>query len=512
MSVSKLPDSQQSKLSSLLPLLNLPKLKTELAQRSLSYFAKQAWHVVEPSTEYTHGWHIDAICEHLEAVSSGQIRNLIINIPPRHAKSLLISVFWPVWTWTIKPEIRWLFASYADSLAVRDSLKCRRIILSPWYQAQWGEVFQLTGDQNAKTRFENSKTGYRVATGVGGVSTGEGGDIVAVDDPIKSFDASSLAARESVIEWWDLAMSTRLNNPKTSAKVVVMQRLHENDLTGHLLEKMQADGEHYEHLCLPVEYEKTQRVTCLGWRDPRTEPNELLWPERFDRKAVDALKRALGSYGTAGQLQQHPSPAEGGLLKRMWWRFWIGKDTSPAPVTTRLADGTIYEHPQVTLPDTFDDMIQSWDMTFKDTKGSDFVAGGVWGQEGANCYMLDLTHKRMDITATIQAVKDLSVKWPETYAKIVEDKANGPAVIGMLQGQISGLIAYDPKAGKAGRVNAVSPQIESGNVYLPHPTIAPWVYEMIDECAAFPNGAHDDMVDQMTQALLRWQNHGSVFL
>jgi len=309
-----------------------------------------------------------------------------------------------------------------------------------------------------------------------------------------------------------LAMSTRLNNPKTSAKVVVMQRLHENDLTGHLLEKMQADGEHYEHLCLPAEYEENQRVTCLGWRDPRTEPNELLWPERFDRQAVDGLKRALGSYGTAGQLQQHPSPAEGGLLKRMWWRFWIGKDTSPAPVTTRLVDGTIYEHPQVTLPDAFDDTIQSWDMTFKDTKGSDFVAGGVWGRQGANSYMLDLTHRRMDITATIQAVKDLSVKWPETYAKIIEDKANGPAVIGMLQGQISGLIAYDPKAGKEGRVNAVSPQIESGNVYLPHPTIAPWVLEMIDECAAFPNGAHDDMVDQMTQALLRWQNHGSLFL
>lgn len=495
-----------------MPLLNLPKLKTELAQRSLSYFAKQAWHVVEPSTEYTHGWHIDAICEHLEAVSNGQIRNLIINIPPRHAKSLLVSVFWPVWTWATKPEIRWLFASYADGLAVRDSLKCRRIILSPWYQSQWGNVFQLTGDQNAKTRFENSKTGYRIATGVGGLSTGEGGDIVAVDDPIKSFDASSLAARESVIDWWDLAMSTRLNNPKTSAKVVIMQRLHEQDLTGHLLSKMQSGGEHYEHLCLPAEYEETKRVTVLGWRDPRTVSNVLLWPERFDRKSIDGLKQALGSYGTAGQLQQHPAPTEGGMIKRAWWRFWIGKDTNPPPVTTRLGDGTVYEHPQVVLPDVFDDMIQSWDMTFKDTKGSDFVAGGVWGKQQANSYMLDLTHKRMDITATIRAVQDLSLKWPETYAKIVEDKANGPAVIGMLQGQVSGLIAYDPKAGKEGRVNAVSPQIESGNVYLPHPTIAPWVDAMIDECASFPNGAHDDMVDQMTQALLRWRNHGSLFL
>lgn len=489
-------------------MLNLPKLKTELSQRSLSYYARQAWEVVEPGKEYVHGWHIDAICEHLEAVTRGEIRNLIINIPPRHMKSLLVSVFWPTWVWTTSPNQRWLFASYADSLAIRDALKCRRIIQSDWYQSQWGNVFRLTSDQNQKARFENDKTGYRVASGVGGMSTGEGGDVIAVDDPIKAIDVSSEAMRKAVIEWWDQAMSTRLNDPKRSAKVIVMQRLHEQDLTGYLLDKMKANGEHYEHLSLPAEYEPTKYVTCLGWSDPRTEPNELLWPERFDAVSLGNLKRALGSYGSAGQLQQRPSPAEGGMLKRAWWRFWIPKGANVTPVTTRQADGSLFEHPQMELPDTFDELIQSWDMTFKDTKASDFVAGGVWARAGANKFMLDLDHRRMNITETIKAVKAMSEKWPQTYAKLVEDKANGPAVIGMLHGEITGLIAYDPKTGKEGRVNAVSPQIESGNVYLPHPLVRAWVDGMIDECAAFPNGAHDDRVDQMTQALLRWQSMG----
>jgi predicted phage terminase large subunit-like protein len=484
----------------------IPSQHATIAERlPLSEFLRGAWQVVEPGKEYVHGWHIDAICEHLEAVTRGEIRNLIINIPPRHMKSLAVSVFWPTWVWTWWPESRWLFSSYADTLATRDSLKCRRIIQSQWYQSQWGDVFSFTSDQNQKTRFENSKMGYRVASGVGGMSTGEGGDFIVVDDPLKAIDASSAAMRESVIEWWDQSMSTRLNNPQRSGKVIVMQRLHENDLTGYLLEKMQADGEHYEHLSLPAEYEPTQHVTSIGWTDPRTQTNELLWPDRFSTESIGNLKRALGSYGSAGQLQQRPSPAEGGLLKRTWWRFWIPKGANVTPVTTRQADGTLFEHPQMELPESFDEVAQSWDMTFKDTKGSDFVAGGVWGKKDADKFMLDLSHGRMDITATIAAVQKLTHKWPDAHLKIIEDKANGPAVISMLRSKVPGLVAYDPKSNKEGRVNAVAPQIESGNVYLPHPALVGWVDAMIDECAAFPNGANDDRVDQMTQILIRWQ-------
>lgn len=454
-------------------------IQRELATRRLRHFVRLAWHVVEPATVYVPNWHIDAICEHLEAVSRGEIRNLLINMPPRHMKSLLCSVFWPAWEWTTSPHVRWLYASYAQSLSTRDSLKCRRLIESPWYQERWGDVYQLADDQNLKMRFENDRTGYRIATSVGGAATGEGGDRIIADDPHNALEAPSAAIRESTLAWWDETMSTRLNNQRTGTKVIVMQRLHEKDLSGHVL----AQGG-YEHLCLPAEYEGTKVYTSIGWSDPRTEPGELLCPERFGPVELAALKVALGSYGAAGQLQQRPAPAEGGLLKRTWWGFYRER------------------------PARFDEVLQSWDMAFKDTKSSDYVVGQVWGRIGAEKYLLDQVRDRMDFPATVQAVRTLTAKWPQAHAKLVEDKANGPAVIAQLKREIAGLIAVEPEGGKVARVNAVSPTIEAGNVYLPDPSIAPWIGDFLTECSQFPNGAHDDQVDAMSQALNRMQQHG----
>jgi hypothetical protein len=224
----------------------------ERARRSLREYIRMAWHVVEPSTPYVHGWHIDAMCEHLEAVTAGEIRNLLITVPPRHMKSLTVSVFWPTWEWLTHPERRWLFSSYALSLAIRDSLKCRRLILSPWYQRHFGHVYALTDDQNAKLRFENDKTGYRLSTSVGGAATGEGGDRLVCDDPHNVREADSDVIRAATLVWWDETMSTRLNDPATGARVIIGQRVHENDLAGHVLEQ---GG--YEHLCLRCEYEPT---------------------------------------------------------------------------------------------------------------------------------------------------------------------------------------------------------------------------------------------------------------
>jgi predicted phage terminase large subunit-like protein len=260
--------------------------------------------------------------------------------------------------------------------------------------------------------------------------------------------------------------------------VIVMQRVHENDLAGHVV---QQGG--YEELKLPAEYEGHKQLTCIGWKDPRTESGELLWPERFGAEEIERLKRTLGSYAAAGQLQQRPSPAEGGVLKRHWWKFYR---EAPRP---------------------FSEVIQSWDCAFKDTRTSDFVVGQVWGRHGADKYLLDQVRGRMDCPATIQAVKRLSEKWPQAHAKLVEDKANGPAVIATLKHEIVGLIAVNPEGGKEVRAHAVSPQIEAGNVYLPDATIAPWIGGFIDECAAFPNGAYDDQVDAMSQALVRLGTH-----
>lgn len=479
-------------------------MKRELATRKLSEFVKQGWHVVEPATRYVHGWHIDAICEHLEAVTHGDIRDLIINVPPGYMKSLLTSVFWPAWVWTFRPSERWLCMSYADTLAIRDSLKCRRVIQSAWYQSNWGDVYQLASDQDAKSRFENNKAGFRLAAGVGGGATGQHGNII-VDDPIKADDAHSATIRDTINRWWDETMSTRGVTTKRS-RVIIMQRLHEKDLTGHILAKMKADAEtnQYEHLCLPAEYVPTHRVTSIGWKDPRTEPGELLWPELVSREMNNQLKKDLGSYGTAGQLQQQPSPSEGGILRRDWWCFWVPKGIKLPTVTTYLDDNTLFEHFQVELPEAFDQQLQSWDMTFKDTKQSDYVCGQVWGKVGADRFLLDQVLERMDFVKTIDAVIKMTRKWPQASAKLIEDKANGPAVISSLKKKISGLIAIEPEGSKESRVHSVSPEIESHNVYLPHPLVAPWVNELIDRAAAFPNAAHDDDIDAMTQALRRW--------
>jgi len=476
----------------------LDEIDRELATRRLREFVVQAWPVLEPTTNFVPGWHLDAICEHLEAISLGHIRNLLITVPPRHMKSLSVSVFWLCWEWIRWPERRWLYASYAETLSIRDSVQCRRLIQSPWYRRGWGDRFLLTGDQNEKRRFENNRSGYRIASSVGGSNTGEGGDRVVVDDPHNVNDAESDPVRHTALTWWDTVMSTRLNDPKTGAKVIVMQRVHEQDLGGHVLEQ---GG--YEHLCLPAEYEGNRRKTMIGWSDPRQQIGELLWAERFGKPEIDELKRTLGSYAAAGQLQQRPSPAEGGLIKRYWWRFWQPRGAALPPVMVKYHDGSIAAVPATVLPENFIETLQSWDCAFKDLKSSDYVVGQVWARKSADKFLLDQVRGQMDCPTTIDAIRKLSAKWPPARTKLIEDKANGSAVIQVLRHELAGMIAVQPAGGKVARASAVCPQIESGNIYLPHPAMAPWIEAFIEECAAFPHARHDDQVDAMSQALLR---------
>jgi predicted phage terminase large subunit-like protein len=475
------------------------KVEREYAARSLREFVRQAWHVVEPSTPFVPDWHIDAITDHLEAVTRGDVRNLLINVPPRHMKSLLVSVFWPAWEWILHPERRWLYSSYAASLTIRDSVKCRRLIESPWYRARWGYIFSLTSDQNAKTRFDNNRSGYRLSTSVGGAVTGEGGDRIVCDDPHKVDEVESDTVRKGAIDWWDVAMSTRVNDPRTSAMVIVMQRCHQRDLSGHLLEKG-----NFEHLCLPAEYEGPGKTTVIGFSDPRTEPGELLWPERFGPQEIAELKVNLGSYAVAGQLQQRPSPAGGGIFKRHWFKFFQPRGAGLPPVLVRLPDGTPISVPAVEAPHHVDEQIQSWDCSFKDLDTSDYVVGQMWARRGAHFLLADQVRGRMDCPGTVKAVRAMREKWPGTMAVLIEDKANGSAVIQMLSHDIPGILPVNPGGGKIARAQAISPLVEAGNIYLPHPDWAPWVNDFIEECVQFPNGAHDDQVDAMTQAILRW--------
>jgi predicted phage terminase large subunit-like protein len=420
---------------------------------------------------------------------------------------LLTAVFWPAWVWIQQPQTRWLFASYAASLSVRDSVKCRRLIESDWYQRRWGSRYRLSGDQNQKHRFENDHTGYRIATSVGGSATGERADVVVVDDPHSVDQAVSDVERRTAVEWFNGTMCTRLNDFTTGHRIVIQQRLHETDLTGDLLGK---GG--FEQLCLPAEFEPERRcVTSIGWSDPRVEPGELLWPEKISAAQLEALKLSLGSYRYARQYQQRPSPAEGGIFKQRWWRFWRPAHVDLPPVAVRLPDGGTIQISAVPIPAPFNTMIQSWDMAFKDKATSDYVVGQVWGAKGADRFLLDQYRARLDLPGTKEAVRSLSVRWPKATAKLVEDKANGPAVIQELRHQLEGLIEITPEGGKIARAHAVSPIIEAGNVYLPHPATAPWVEAFMEEAAAFPNGRHDDQVDAMTQALNRLRQSGGMF-
>jgi hypothetical protein len=271
-------------------------VKAELARRRLRDFIRQAWHVAEPARALIPAWHVDAIAEHLQAVSEGQIPNLLINIPPGHGKSLIVSVLWPAWQW-IRTQAgarsRGLFASYEIGLATRDSVRCRTLIESEWYRETFRPAWKLSGEQNEKSYFVNTESGSRISLSVGGRSTGFRGDLIVVDDPLNASDQYSESARNAVIFWGDNVMSSRLNDMETGSKVIIMQRLHELDLSGHVL----AQGS-YEHLCLPSEFEPERRsATSIGWRDPRSGPGEILFPGLYPRRVLDQVKKDLGGAG-----------------------------------------------------------------------------------------------------------------------------------------------------------------------------------------------------------------------
>jgi predicted phage terminase large subunit-like protein len=508
LSLPKTSDELDSWLSSL-PKEQLRKLDLLLTSDSLRDFVRQAWPIVESTRRLTWNWHLDAICSHLEAVSKGQLKRLIINIPRRHTKSSIVSVFWPAWEWTRNPQARFLVGSHALSLCVRDSRHSRQVIESPWYQRNWGSLFKLTTDQNQKTHFENDRQGFRLSRSVGASAVGQGGDFVVVDDPHDPEQVQSDVQRQAVLDWFDGVMVSSIQDPEKSAHVLIMQRVHHKDLTGHLL----AQGG-YEHLCLPSEFVPERRcVTSIGFSDPRKERGELLFPKRFPQTYVDDQRVRLG-HRFAGQHQQNPSPPEGGLAKRHWWRFWVHPGQSFSPVKFQREDGSFHECPQMELPTVpvqgnghreikFERVLQSWDMSFKDKKEGSFVAGQVWASVGADKFLLDQDHRQIDFSVTLEAVRSMTKKWPEASEKLVEDKANGPAVISALRHEISGIIEVEPQGGKEARAQSILPEIESGNCYLPHPAIAPWVNKYIEEWAAAPKGDYWDQIDATSQALLR---------
>lgn len=462
---------------------SLQDLKAWKAQQSLLEFVRQSWAILEPGMDFVEGWHHGAICEHLEAVMNGQIRKLVISVPPEHSKSTIVAKCWPAWGWINHPSFDWLFSSYSAQRSIGDSVECRRIIDSRWYRENWGDLWNLTSDQNQKTRFINSAGGQRISMGLLGAGTGEHADAVVCDDPHSIRDQWSPRRLESSIQTWDQVMSRCINDPKTSRHVLILQRLHHKDLAAHCLRQ---GG--YEYLMLPSEYDPKRTVTTsINWKDPRKDPGELLWPERFGRPEIADVKIRLAARGFSAQHQQNPSQEEGAIFKRNYFKYYTN---DPRNIVAQM-----------------DETIQSWDMAFKDLDTSSKVAGHVWGRKGADRFLLDRICEHLDFVASIKAVTAMSLKWPTATAKLVEDKANGPAVINSLQRKITGLIAWPPKGqpmgSKIARAYAAQPEVEAGNIWLPDPQTHPWVEEFVEYLVSFPGGEYDDDIDAMTQALER---------
>jgi predicted phage terminase large subunit-like protein len=449
----------------------------------LAKFVRRFWPVLEPVTPLEWNWHLDLLCEHLTQAARGQCRRLIVNVPPRSMKSLLCTVLYPCWLWATGPERRFMFVSYADELSTDHSLFRRNVMNSPRFRQHWGGVVRFAKDQNLKTQYENTRQGVMFSTSISGAATGKGCDWLIVDDPQSARKAFSDAEREAVNRNFDLTFRSRLNNPTTGTIILVMQRLHEMDLTGHLLAK---EPGAWTHINLAAEAERDERwVFPITGNVKERRAGELLWPSRLSREVLADLKTALGSWAYAGQYQQSPAPLEGGIIKRKWLKFYRE------------------------LPGNRGTWIQSWDCTFKDARDSDFVVGQVWFQSGAEYYLVDQVRERMDFVRTRQAIQAMSRKYPQATAKLVENKANGPAVISSLRAEIDGIIPIEPRESKQARAHAVSPLFNAGNVFLPE---APWTGDFIDELTKFPGSAHDDQVDACTQALLYLRQRGGGIL
>jgi predicted phage terminase large subunit-like protein len=494
-------------------LFRLIKLKQTLAaELSLHEFLKQAWPWIAGKLEFVDGWHIQAICEHLEALYKRQIRNLLINIPPRCCKSTIISVAFPAWVWLHAPEEQFLCSSYAISLANRDSRFCRSLIMSPWYQENWGNRYQLLKDQNTKGRFDNNLKGYRLATSSKGSMTGEGGTILIADDPNNVQDRFSTADREARLEWLTQIWGSRLNNRETGCRVIVQQRMHQLDVSGYTISNDHFNE--YTKLILPMEFESKRHAATIvlpstngkPWQDPRQEDKELLWPAHTSVKEIEKIKNNIGEMGFAGQYQQRPSPEGGGIIKTDWFKWWKHE-----------------QRPEIEFT------VQSWDTAFSDLESACYSACTTWGMfydENwiSNIILLSSWKGRVGYPELREMAKRLYSDYNDTGKMhnpalkgrtvdmcIIEAKASGdPLIRDLVKGGVH-VVPYLPKGNKNDRVHKITHLIEAGLVWLPaqppnYIKLRPMADEFLEDIAAFPNAESNDVVDTMTQVLSKMRD------
>lgn len=442
---------------------------------SLSGFVREAWHVLEPTARYVHGWHMDAICAHLEAVTDGRINRLLINVPPGSSKSLLVSVLWPAWEWGPRGmrSMRYLATSFNDGPVKRDTRKSRDLILSDWYRTLWPEV---TLTRAGETSFANSDTGTREGVAFGSL-TSQRGDRLIIDDPHSTETAESPTERAATTRRFREGALNRLNDQDASAIVVVMQRLHEEDISGTILNL----GMGFEHLMLPMEFEPDRaRTTSIGFIDPRKAAGDLLDPNRFPRATVEALKRDMGSYAFAGQYQQRPAPREGGMFKRRWFSI---VDTTPARLTR----------------------IRRWDLASTASNGSndpDWTVGLLMGRDPEGFVYVEHVER---FRGSPHEVERAILATAEQDGRMVGVRLpQDPGQAGKSQSEylIRKLAGYDARAeretgSKQVRATPFAAQCEAGNVRLVR---GDWNEAFLAELETFPMAAHDDQVDAASGA------------
>lgn len=459
----------------LLSEADLQAVERELCRRSLAEFAKRAWHILEPAAELKWGWALDAICLHLEAVTDGRITRLLMNVPPGSMKSLLTGVIWPAWEWGPRnmPEMRFVGTAHEEQLAIRDSRRCRDLIKSEWYQGLW--AVRLSADLDGKREFGNTRKGVRQARAFTSM-TGVRGDRVILDDPISADNANSEAKLEAARIAFTETLPTRVNSEK-SAIVVIMQRLNEKDTSGVIM-KM---GLPYVHLCLPMRFEPARKcTTSIGWEDPRMVEGELMFPERFGEEQVRELEKTLGSYGTAGQLQQNPSPRGGGILKTAWFRYW----------TQHL--------PPIEWTEVFVDTAQ------KTGEENDYSVLELWARSTTgHGVLIDLLRGKWEAPELLTHARAF---WHKHKAGAfnprrmnVEDKVSGTGLIQTLRREGIPVNPVQRSRDKISRGHDAAPFVESGNVLLPADAL--WLSDFLAEAETFPAGAHDDQLDPMFDAI-----------
>lgn len=456
--------------------MQLPKITTadrdlieaELCRRSVLYFARTFWPVLEPGRQLVTGWPIEAIADHLEAVTRGEIRKLLITVPPGSMKSLLTRAFWPTWSWIADPSLRYIGASYAEALAARDNRRAKMIVESELYQRLFPRV-RLADDQAQKVNFANTETGSMMATSVRGRATGERGDVFVIDDPHNVLEAESDAIRGETLQWFREVVPSRVNDLDRSAFVTIMQRVHHEDVAAAAIEQG------YEHLLIPMHYDSSRaRTTSIGWRDPRTQEGELMWPARFSAQAVADLVQTLGPYASAAQLEQRPTPREGGLFK----------------VDRIQQIPAVPEDEEIVW-------CRAWDLAATDGAGA-YTAGVLvgWRVEARRVIIADVRRARLGPDGVRKLVSDTAdLDGDEIPISLPQDPGQaGKAQARDFTVRLAGYrVRIEPQSGsKETRAEPLAAQIEAGNVDI---VTGPWNRDFIEELRHFPRGVYKDQAD-----------------